>query len=193
MASIPQLLTVFGLCVGYFTCYGSVKMESSLSWRLPFALEAFIALIFTICTLLFSPESPRWLSSRGKHREALDVWERLEVNAREREKIDEDPTTSGDLPKAVELKDILAVFAPGARKQTAIGVFLMGMQQLSGIDGVLYYAPLLFEAAGLTSKSQDLANKVSIQIVLKSSTSHFLTRRETMGSLIHTLLPIKQC
>ena len=37
---------------------------------------------------------------------------------------------------------MLSVFAKNARKQTALGVFLGGMQQLSGIDGVLYVSVL---------------------------------------------------
>jgi hypothetical protein len=134
LASIPQLLTVFGLCTGYFVCYGSVNIESSLSWRLPFIIQAVTAFIFTASTLLFAPQSPRWLSSCGKHQEALEVWEKLGVMVSEREKTEE----SGELPKPAQMKDILAVFGRGARKQTGMGVFLMAMQQLSGIDGVLY-------------------------------------------------------
>jgi hypothetical protein len=58
----------------------------------------------------------------------------LGVEAAEREKIEE-----GDaLPKPVELKDILSVFEKKAWRQTSLGVFLMAMQQLTGIDGVLY-------------------------------------------------------
>lgn len=63
------------------------------------------------------------------------MWEGLGIEAAEREKIEE---TEDSLPKPVEWKDILTVFERKARKQTALGVFLMGMQQLSGIDGVLY-------------------------------------------------------
>jgi len=135
LASLPQLVITIGLATGYFICYGTVKVASSLSWRLPFGLQAIFAFIFTLSALLFSPESPRWLSQVGKHQEALAVWEKLDVLAAEREKSEED---SDNLAKPVEWKDLLSVFAKSARKQTALGVFLGGMQQLSGIDGVLY-------------------------------------------------------
>lgn len=135
LASIPQLLITIGLAAGYFICYGTVKISSSLSWRLPFALQAFIAFTFALSTLFFLPESPRWLRQSGKHQEALVVWEKLGVLAAEREKGEED----GDkFAESVHWKDMLSVFAKGARKQTALGAFLGGMQQLSGIDGVLY-------------------------------------------------------
>jgi hypothetical protein len=94
-----------------------------------------LAFFFTISTLIL-PESPRWLSQSGKHQEATSTWEKLGVLATEREKHEED--ASRNSPKHVEWKDILAIFHRNAWKQTAIGVFLMGMQQASGIDGVLY-------------------------------------------------------
>lgn len=118
-----------------------MNISSSISWRLPFALQALIAITFTIATLLFSPQSPRWLSATGRHKEALAVWEHLGVGAAEREKSEED-AANGALPEPVKMKDILAVFSKTVWKQTALGVFLMGMQQLSGIDGVLYVYPL---------------------------------------------------
>ncbi|RAK72707.1 uncharacterized protein BO72DRAFT_480797 [Aspergillus fijiensis CBS 313.89] len=53
-------------------------------------------------------------------------------------------------------------FKPDVRNRTFLGLFLMSMQQLAGIDGVLYYAPLLFEQAGMTSdQASFLASGVS--------------------------------
>ena len=136
LASIPQLFTTIGICTGYFTCYGSVNILSSLSWRLPFALQAAIAFTFTISTLMFLPQSPRWMTARRMHKEALALWEELGVEAAEREKLEE--TDNGQISEGVKMKDLLAVFGKHAWKRTALGAFLMGMQQLSGIDGVLY-------------------------------------------------------
>ena len=135
MASIPQLAITIGLAAGYFICYGTVNITSSLSWRLPFAVQAAIAFAFTLAALILSPESPRWLSQTGKHQEALAIWEKLGVLAAERDKNEE---VSDNSSEPLHWKDMLSVFAKNARKQTALGVFLGGMQQLSGIDGVLY-------------------------------------------------------
>lgn len=33
LVSMPQFMACAGICAGYFTCYGSVRIESSLSWR----------------------------------------------------------------------------------------------------------------------------------------------------------------
>ena len=148
LASIPQLLTTIGICSGYFTCYGSVNIASSASWRIPFALQAFLAFAFTISTLLFLVESPRWLTACGHHAKAVKIWEELGIDAAEREKIEE--REAGELPEQVKVADLFAVFGKENWRRTALGVFLMGMQQASGIDGVLYVNPSPFHLGVLT-------------------------------------------
>lgn len=173
LASIPQFLTTVGVCGGYFICYGTVNITSSASWRIPFALQAILAYAFTISTLMLLPESPRWLTARGRHEEALVIWDSLGIASTEREKIEE---RQGDaLPSQVKMKDILAVFSKSARRQTGLGVFLMGAQQASGIDGVLYYAPLLFASAGLSSSTASfLASGISALLILLVTIPAFL-------------------
>lgn len=138
LASLPQLVTTMGVLVGYFMCYGSVGIESSLSWRLPFAVQAIIAFLFTASTMLFLPQSPRWLAARGKFEEAERVWSDLNLPEKEREKVDDDVDDNEKADQEVKAKDMLAIFAPDAWKRTVLGLFLMGIQQAAGIDGVLY-------------------------------------------------------
>jgi hypothetical protein len=66
----------------------------------------------------------------------MKIWEELGVDAAEREKIEE--REAGELPEQVKVADLFAVFGKENWRRTALGVFLMGMQQASGIDGVLY-------------------------------------------------------
>jgi sugar porter (SP) family MFS transporter len=163
LASIPQLLITIGVVSGFFICYGSVHLESSISWRLPLITQTCIGLPFSVCVLLFLPESPRWLNAVGQHADASAVWETLGIESTEREKISEQADT---LPKGVEMRDILAVFGKDAWRQTALGVFMMAMQQVSGIDGVLYYAPMLFASAGLSSSTASfLASGISALLI----------------------------
>lgn len=137
LASFPQFTITLSILAGYFICYGTVGIQSSLSWRLPFALQSIIAFVFTGCMLLLLPQSPRWLTARGRYEEANRVWEYLGISSDEREKADEaDDADTTD--KEVKAKDILAVFGKDAWKRTVLGLFLMGMQQLAGIDGILY-------------------------------------------------------
>jgi hypothetical protein len=105
-------------------------------------LQAFLAFAFTISTLIFLVESPRWLTACGRHSEAVKIWEELGIDAAEREKIEE--REAGELPEQVKVADLFAVFGRENWRRTALGVFLMGMQQASGIDGVLYVSPSPF-------------------------------------------------
>ncbi|KAL9048285.1 MAG: hypothetical protein Q9162_007794, partial [Coniocarpon cinnabarinum] len=174
LASLPQLVITMGLCLGYFVCYGTVRMSSTIAWRLPFALQALVAYGFALSAAFSLPESPRWLTSRRRITEASAVWDQLQVSAAEREKAQEElgpaelEQTSAPVSRSPQkamtkrLLGLFRVFEKDARRQTLFGVFLMGIQQLSGIDGVLYYAPLLFQQAGLSSSEASfLASGVS--------------------------------
>ncbi|KAI9877728.1 MAG: hypothetical protein M1830_003004 [Pleopsidium flavum] len=60
----------------------------------------------------------------------------------------------------------IEVFRKDTRKPMFLGVFMMSMQQLSGIDGVIYYAPLLFQQAGITSSEATfLASGISAILI----------------------------
>ena len=153
-----QLLITAGLVIGYFSCYGSVRIPSSLSWRLPLALHSGIASFLAFASFFYLPHSPRWLAYKGRKEEASRAWDRLGVSNAEREKdllqnpvpIDgavlNDASTLSDLPVKTKLRDrmrnnlneLLAMFKKDARKPMFLGVFLMSMQQMSGIDGVIY-------------------------------------------------------
>ncbi|KAI1097455.1 general substrate transporter [Jackrogersella minutella] len=185
LTTAPQLLTTLGLVTGFFTCYGTANVQSSFSWRLPFILLAGYAFAFSAAILTWLPASPRWLTLRGRTKEAAETWEKLDVAAADREKILDQydatvvetvvpdassaagnvASTTIAVPKSNKAK-MLDVLSADARPRLIMAVFLMGMQQLSGIDGVLYYAPLLFQQAGLSSnESTFLASGVSAILI----------------------------
>ncbi|KAL9120502.1 MAG: hypothetical protein Q9187_002945, partial [Circinaria calcarea] len=154
----PQLLTTLGLVAGFFTCYGTGKMESSLAWRTPFVILACLSGVFSMASIFWLVPSPRWLTFRGLQFEASAAWDVLEVGCGERQKAEnqqsgdtnavelQSPTTSTDspnrdpvpTPKPATKSSFCNVFSRDVRTRTGLVVFMMGMQQFSGIDGVLY-------------------------------------------------------
>lgn len=138
-----------------------------------------MALMFSLTTFFLLPQSPRWLLLMNRKEEAKEAWERLGVPSDDQEKesnvtlrvktIEEaegehglTPIISNSHARGSGAGTLLTIFDKDVRFRTFLAAFMMGMQQLAGIDGVLFYAPLLFEAAGLTSSQASfLASGVS--------------------------------
>lgn len=179
LASLPQFGTTIGIAAGYFIAYGTSTIDSSASWRVPLAFQSFMALSFAVsCTLV--PPSPRWLLAKGRAKEAAQTLARLGIPSSELDESfqvstepeadaqDAQPTLRENI--RATFRDLMKAFAPGVRKRTFLGCFIMGMQQLAGIDGVLYYAPLLFTQAGLSSEQASfLASGVSALVIFATT------------------------
>ena len=142
-----------GLVAGYFMCYGTVELEGTLSWRLPYIILAALALAFIPSLLLYLPPSPRWLRLHGRDAEADAAWATLGVKMEDRQRIEEDleqgvfstndtgSTTSSPPTQALENEkqrhgSFFDIFERDVRSRTGLAVFLMGFLQLSGIDAV---------------------------------------------------------
>ncbi|CAJ2502108.1 Uu.00g049610.m01.CDS01 [Anthostomella pinea] len=172
LAGLPQFMATAGICAGYFTCYGSVSIKSDMAWRLPYIVQCFIAAALAwICMLL--PDSPRWLMLHGRRADARDALERLEFSMVEAERdiLNVAEHTTGLSP----WQGFVLLFRRGYRSRTILALFILGMVQLSGIDAVIYYAPVLFEQAGLSSQNASfLASGVSAILMLAVSIPAFL-------------------
>lgn len=175
LASILQFLIVVGIAMGYFVSYATARIHrTSLPWRLPLAFHSTMSFTFAALTFLLPP-SPRWLLAKGQRQEAVATLERLGLESSELEEMASAPSTEDaslvqtSLLRSIRhtLRDMGKVFAKSVRKQTALACFISAMQQFSGIDGVLYYAPLLFQQAGLASQEASfLASGVSALVML---------------------------
>ncbi|OJJ82205.1 sugar porter family MFS transporter [Aspergillus glaucus CBS 516.65] len=164
-ACLLQLFVVTGVMTGYFIAYGTHSLSGSLAWRTPFIVQAAMAAIFC-AGVLFIPFSPRWLVQAGRSDDAKRVLLQLRIPPAvdvELEEIQKSLQT-GDQNAVSSWREIVH------RKyisRTALGVFLMSFQQLTGIDVVLYYAPIMFQQAGFTSeKASFLSSGVSGIVML---------------------------
>jgi sugar porter (SP) family MFS transporter len=127
-------------------------------WRWMLASETLPAALFLGCLFLV-PESPRWLTKQGRESEALAVLGR--VSGPERAAVE-----------MAEIKDTIAeetgsvrdLFQPGIRMALIVALGLAILQQVTGINAVLYYAPKIFEASKVTP-TQALLQTVALQAV----------------------------
>ena len=125
-----------------------------MSWRLPFILLSCLSFAFAAASAVWLMPSPRWLTLCGRPAEAATTWDLLGVSQAEREKVEMEQSrgavgVQARGPRAAEShaanreihSSFRDLFSRDVRGRTALAVFMMGMQQMSGIDGVLYVSP----------------------------------------------------
>ncbi len=150
LVSINQFTIVLGMLVVYFVNalvagMGDESWNVAWGWRWMFGSEALPALIFFI--LLFCvPESPRWLTKQGKDERALAILIRVRGAAAAGRELEDIKNTI-----AQESGSLRQLLQPGLRVALAVGVCLAVLQQVTGINVVLYYAPEIFKTTGMVS------------------------------------------
>jgi MFS transporter, SP family, solute carrier family 2 (myo-inositol transporter), member 13 len=103
--------------------------------------------------ILFLPESPRWLVAKGHAVEARGVLQKLRASGDvefEMAEIEEDVAETASLPMA-RLSDLWS--SPPIRRAVTLGCGLMLLQQLSGINTVMYYSASIYTMAGFSDEA----------------------------------------
>jgi hypothetical protein len=101
--------------------------------------------------MLILPETPRWLAGHGHLPEAETVLRRLRGNTGD---IDAElAELRTDLRREGRLAGWGELLNPVVRGPLVVGVGLAIFQQITGINTVIYYAPLIIQDAGISSAS----------------------------------------
>ncbi|KKA22133.1 Uncharacterized protein T310_3817 [Rasamsonia emersonii CBS 393.64] len=168
---LQELSIVTAVVVAFYITYGTRYIDSDWSWRLPFLLQM-VPAIFLGVGIPWLPYSPRWLASKGRDDEALQVLSKVrklpesderviqewieirsEVAFRNELNKERHPTLFQDSSLSSRIKRHLVgytdCFRPGCWKRTHIGIGLMFFQQFGGINALIYYSPTLFGTMGL--------------------------------------------
>jgi sugar porter (SP) family MFS transporter len=156
LVSINQVALTSGIVISYLVDYAFAGAQA---WRWMFALAAIPATAFGI-GLIFIPDSPRWLVSAGHVGEARAVLKRI----RAPEKV-EDELGAIRHSAAQQKGHWSELFSPLLRAPMIVGVGLAIAQQITGINTVIYYAPTIFKAAGMSSASVAILASVGVGIV----------------------------
>jgi SP family arabinose:H+ symporter-like MFS transporter len=148
MVSVNQLTVVIGILLAYLSNYLLADLENN--WRWMFASGAIPAVLFFVCVFLV-PESPRWLLSKGRVDEARHVLLRLASSATVVDA--EIKTIQTGVTREVKgkLRDLIQ---PGIAFIVMLGITMAIFQQISGANAIFFYAPIIFEKAGMNVKDQ---------------------------------------
>lgn len=149
LVSFNQLLIVIGLSAAYFSNYFILKsvQDPLTNWRWMLGVEIVPAVIYFIA-VLFIPESPRWLVMHGKDEAAKKILAKVDgdvYSANEYNEIKKALSTETKINVFAQLREL---FTKRMKKVLIIGFSLGILQQFSGINAILYYAPMVFESAG---------------------------------------------
>jgi SP family galactose:H+ symporter-like MFS transporter len=156
LVSLNQLMITIGIVCSYLADYA---LAAGRDWRWMFGLAAVPAVILLV-GLLFVPESPRWYMSRSQTGRAREILSRIHgpeiVNSEMAEIEASLKEQKGDWKELLSLR---------LRPALIIGIGLAVFQQFTGINTVIYYAPVIFQFAGLRSHSAAILATAGVGIV----------------------------
>lgn len=157
LVALYQFNIVFGILIAFTSNYFLQDIGEN-SWRWMLGIQAFPALIYTI--LVFGvPESPRWILEYLKDKpRAIAILQQINPDANV-----EDEIRAIETEKSKETA-AETIFMKKYRKPLLLAFFIAFFNQLSGINAFLYYAPRIFELAGL-EKSASFLSSIGIGVI----------------------------
>ena len=158
MVSLNQLNIVIGISVAFFSNFLILSLgQSELSWvqtlglgeaawRWMLGVEALPA-AFYLVALYSVPESPRWLIMHQQEAEALKVMQ--QVNGDQAEEALGAVQASLHAEAGRASASFWELFHPSMKLVLTIGISVAVLQQVTGINAVFFYAPMIFEQSGI--------------------------------------------
>lgn len=160
LVALFQFNIVFGILIAYLSNYVFAGISEN-DWRWMLGIEAVPALIYLVAVLLV-PESPRWLIlNRGKVAEAEKTLAIANPGANIQQ-IVSDIVNSAQDEQGKKVKTHL--FTKKYSTPITLAILMAFFNQASGINAIIYYAPRIFEMAGL-GKSSALLSSAGIGLI----------------------------
>lgn len=152
MISMYQLMITIGIMLAFLSntwlaSYATFGGVTGGHWRLMLGIIAIPAAIMFL-GVLFLPESPRWLFLKGRKEGAVAVFQRMQLAESEIE------AEVREIEESIKIKQNgfqMLLQNANFRRVIGLGVGLQIVQQLTGINVIMYYAPKIFALAGFES------------------------------------------
>jgi len=156
LVALFQFNIVFGIMIAYVSNYLFQQMGGESDWRWMLGIVGIPSLIFTALTLLIS-ESPRWLILKKNDIQSA----KIVLNEIDPDSADKTLTSILNSQSNNVKIGKVNFFSKQYTTPILLAFLIAFFNQVSGINAIIYYAPRVFEMAGL-AKSSALLSSVGI-------------------------------
>lgn len=146
LVSLNQFAITIGIVLAYAIDFFLINSDNG-NWRLMMAVPGFFGIIYLIFLISGFPESPRWLISKGKKVNAVEVLKKTTGVSNVDKEIAEIENSFNTESENKKLT-FFDIFKGKAGKVVLIGTILAALQQITGVNAVIMFAPEMFKAAG---------------------------------------------
>ena len=159
LVSLNQMAIVTGILVAYVVSWIFASTNTADAWRWMFGVAGIPSLLF-VAALLFVPESPRWLIQKGRSKKALEVLAKFSNEQQAAIEFAEIEKTIAQ--EQGSMKDLLE---KRIRRPLMIAVGLAVLQQITGINTILYYGSMIFTETAAQSASSAIGANTIIGLI----------------------------
>ncbi|PAY14398.1 sugar porter family MFS transporter [Bacillus sp. 7705b] len=158
MVTQNELMIVGGQFLAYVfnAILGVAMADTGHVWRYMLVLCAIPALLL-FASMLMVPESPRWLTSKGKKSEALRVLKLIRDEKRAEAEFKEIQAAAVK-DSNVEKASIKEFSTPWLRRLLWIGIGVAIVNQITGVNSIMYYGTQILQESGFGTKAALIAN-----------------------------------
>ncbi|OLY81082.1 High-affinity glucose transporter [Smittium mucronatum] len=164
LISLQQWAITWGIAIAFWIGVGLDSIDSNKSWRITLYLQSVPSGIL-FAGMFFMPFSPRWLASKDRYDEALVVLARLRSggDTTNPEVLDELETIKEGIriDRESAKRSYLDLLKYPIKRRLSLGVITQVLQQLTGINVIMYYAPRIFKQAGIGNGDDSNINLIA--------------------------------
>ena len=158
LVALYQLAITVGIFAAYLVDLALTQAEA-WRWMIAIGILPAAGLILGVLPL---PETPRWLTAHGRREDARAVVTNLTPEADPDAEIAEIEAALAEEEGGAKWRDLLNA---AVKPALIVGVGLAIVQQLTGINTVIYYAPRIFQEAGIGSDHGAILASVAVSTV----------------------------
>lgn len=158
MVTQNELMIVTGQLLAFTinAIIGNVFGDATHVWRYMLVVAA-VPAVFLFFGMLRVPESPRWLASKGHKEEALQILEKVRDKKQAKVELQEieNAISKEEKTEKATYKDLTT---PWIRRIVFIGLGIAIVQQITGVNSIMYYGTEILRDSGFGTEAALIGN-----------------------------------